>query len=151
MRVVIPRIGIVLGENGGALQKMLLPFRLFAGGLLGSGRQWFPWVHRDDVVNIIRFAIARKELSGPVNVAAPEIVRMKGFCRLLGNTLHRPIWAPVPAPILRLALGEMAMIVLTGQKVLPVKLLENHYTFIFPKLKDALRDILRDRPKKSQG
>jgi uncharacterized protein (TIGR01777 family) len=141
LRVVMLRTGIVLGEDGGALAKMLLPFRMFIGGPIGTGRQWFPWVHRDDVVNIVRFALTNEKLSGPVNVAAPEIATMKQFCSALGNAIHRPSWAPVPSIVLKIALGEMSEMVLTGQRVVPVKLLSAGYNFLFPKLDRALSDI----------
>ncbi|HUL44341.1 MAG TPA: TIGR01777 family oxidoreductase [Bacteroidota bacterium] len=145
IRVVIPRIGIVLGKTGGALPRMLLAFRLFAGGPLGSGRQWFPWVHHDDLAEAISFAVTNEHLEGPVNVAAPGIVRMKEFCGVLGRVLHRPSWAPVPALILRLGLGEMSSIVLTGQRVIPGKLLETHFAFRYPQLGSALENILQAR------
>jgi uncharacterized protein (TIGR01777 family) len=143
VRAVIPRIGIVLGEGGGALDRMLLPYRLFLGGPLGSGSQWFPWVHRDDVVESIRFAIKQENLRGPFNVAAPEPHTMAGFCLTLGRVLHRPSWLPVPSLALRLLLGEMAVVVLGGQKVVPARLLSLGYQFRFGRLQDALGDILR--------
>lgn len=142
-RVVILRCGVVLGSGGGALQKMLLPFKLFVGGSLGTGSQWFPWVHRDDLVNIILFVIGRTDAHGPVNVVAPETVTMKTFCTALGKALHRPSWAPVPGLVLRVALGEMAGMVLTGQRVVPAKLRQLGFTFRFPTLATALIDILR--------
>jgi hypothetical protein len=142
-RIVILRCGVVLGKGGGALRKLVLPFRLFVGGPLGSGRQWFPWIHRDDLVSIILFVIARKDARGPFNVVAPESVTMKTFCAVLGKVLHRPSWAPVPGPALRVALGEMAGMVLTGRQAVPAKLQELGYTFRFPALVPALTDILR--------
>ena len=142
-RIVLLRTGVVLGKGGGALQKMLLPFRLFVGGSLGTGRQWFPWVHRDDLVNVILFVIDRTDVRGPVNVVAPETVTMKAFCTALGRALRRPSWAPVPGPLLRVALGEMAGMVLTGQQVVPAKLRQLGYSFRFPALAPALTDILR--------
>ncbi len=141
VRVVLLRMGVVVGEGGGALEKMALPFRMFVGGPVGSGKQWFPWVHRDDVVNIVLFALENSRLSGPVNVAAPESVTMRQFCDALGKAMHRPSWAPVPSFVLRLALGEMAEMLLTGQRVVPSKLRLNGYSFRFPKLDGALADI----------
>jgi uncharacterized protein (TIGR01777 family) len=137
-RLVILRTGVVVGEKGGALQKMLLPFRLFAGGPIGSGRQWFPWVHRDDVAGVILFALGNGAVSGPVNLVAPECVDMNGFCAALGRALSRPSWLPVPAFALRAALGEMSDMILTGQRVVPSKLIALGYTFRYPALGPAL-------------
>ena len=143
VRVVTPRIGVVLGHDGGALKKMLVPFSMFVGGPLGSGKQWFPWVHRDDVVGVFRFALSEHKLSGPVNVAAPEYVTMKQFCSTLGNAMHRPCWAKVPSVVLRAMLGEMSTIVLTGQKVISQKLLQMNYQFKYPKLIPALQAVIQ--------
>lgn len=140
-RVVLLRNGVVLGEKGGALEKIALPFKLFAGGPIGSGAQWFPWVHRDDVVGIVMFALQNPLVSGPINVAAPESVTMRTFCAAVGKALHRPSWAPVPAPVLRLALGEMADMLLTGQRVIPARLTGLGYRFKFPGLALALTDV----------
>jgi uncharacterized protein (TIGR01777 family) len=143
-RVVMIRTGVVLGEAGGALERMTLPFKLFAGGPIGSGAQWFPWIHRDDVVNIIMFALQNSNVSGPINLTAPESVTMRTFCEALGKAMHRPSWAPVPAPVLRLALGEMAGMILTGQRVVPAKLKELGYEFKFPRLAMALADVIAE-------
>jgi len=142
VRVARLRFGIVLDKEGGALKKLLLPFRLFAGGWLGSGRQWFPWVHRDDVIGMIVFALENGAVSGPVNVAAPEPVTNKEFCRALGKVLNRPCWAPVPGFVLQVALGELSRMVLTGQRVVPRKALDAGYTFQYPSLSGALEAIL---------
>lgn len=141
VRVVRLRLGVVLAKDGGALQRMMLPFKLFVGGTIGSGRQWLPWVHRHDVLNIILFALENSKLSGPVNVVAPEPVTMKQFCKALGKAMHRPSWAPVPAFALRLLLGEMADMVLTGQRAIPSRLQEAGYKFLYPKLDEALAAI----------
>lgn len=138
IRLVIARIGVVIGEGGGALDRMLLPFRLFIGGPLGSGRQWFPWVHVDDVVGAMLFMLGHSTLAGPVNVVAPEPVTMAGFSEQLGRVLHRPSWLPVPAFVLRALLGEMAILILGGRPVVPLKLLESGYGFIRPRLDAAL-------------
>ena len=143
VRVITLRTGVVLGDDGGALAKMLLPFRLFFGGPIGSGTQWFSWIHRDDVVGAVLFAMTHKDLSGPVNVTAPEPVTMKEFCSALGRALHRPSWAPVPAVMMKFLLGEMSEIILTGQRVIPSRLLENSYRFRFPRLHEALEDVVR--------
>lgn len=142
LRVVRLRMGVVLGEGGGALQKMILPFNIFMGGPLGSGKQWFPWVHRDDVVGVILYALENAHLHGPLNVTAPEPVTMKQFCQRLGQVMHRPSWASVPAFVLRLFLGEMSEMLLTGQKAVPKKLKEAGYSFKYPKLAEALKSIL---------
>lgn len=142
VRVVVLRIGVVLGKGGGALQRMVPPFKLFVGGHLGSGKQWFPWIHRDDLLSIVEFAI-KHELSGPANAVAPESVTMKSFCRTIGTVLHRPSWAPVPSFALKLLLGEMANMLLTGQKAIPEKLSSAGFAFRFPRLEDALRDVLK--------
>jgi uncharacterized protein len=141
VRVALLRIGVVLGEGGGALEKMALQFKMFAGGTVGSGNQWFPWVHRDDIVNMILFALENPGASGPINATAPESVTMRQFCAALGMAMHRPSWAPVPGFVLKIALGEMAGMLLTGQRVVPSKLTSLGYAFRFPKLDGALGDI----------
>ena len=122
VRVIRLRFGVVLEASGGALRKMMVPFRLFLGGSLGSGRQWFPWVHREDAIGAIFFSLQNSNISGPVNVTAPELVTMREFARALGKAMHRPSWARVPAFVLRTILGEMAETVLTGQCVVSRKL-----------------------------
>lgn len=143
VRTVMLRTAVVLGDGGGALKKMLIPFRLFVGGALGSGRQWFPWIHRDDLVGVIMFVLRNKSVSGPVNAVAPESVTMKEFCSTLGHVMHRPSWAPVPSFVLKVALGEMSAMVLTGQRAVPKALERHEYAFKFPNLSSALSDILR--------
>ncbi len=140
VRVVLLRFGVVLGKEGGALRKMTSPFKLYAGGWLGTGKQWLPWVHLDDVSNIVSYVIKEK-ITGPVNVAAPDPATMKQFCDALGRAMHRPSWAPVPGFVLKLALGEMADMVLTGQRIVSAKLLHNGYSFQYPTLDGALADI----------
>jgi uncharacterized protein len=142
IRVVILRTGVVLGRNGGALERMLLPFRLYAGGPIGSGKQWFPWVHRDDVEGVILFAMRNTALAGPVNVVAPGCVDMKSFCAALGIALSRPSWLPVPSFPLRAALGEMSGMILTGQRAVPSKLLSLGYEFRHPALGPALASVV---------
>ena len=142
VRVVILRTGVVIGEKGGALERMILPFRLYAGGPLGTGNQWFPWVHREDIAGVILFALGSKSLAGPVNVVAPESVDMRTFCAALGVALSRPSWFPVPAIALRAALGEMADMILTGQRVVPSKLLGLGYEFRYPALAAALASVV---------
>ena len=144
VRVVLLRTGIVLDKNEGALHKLLLPFRMFIGGPLGNGRQWFPWIHVQDEVNAILFALAHEQIKGPVNIAGPQSIRMSEFCNTFGSVLHRPSWLPVPKFALRLMLGEMAEpLLFQGQKIIPKKLLEAGFKFRYPNLADALQDILR--------
>lgn len=140
VRLVILRLGIVLG-NGGALAKMLPPFKLFAGGPVGSGQQWFSWVHRDDLVNLIIEALTRPDLEGVLNATAPNPVRMSEFCQTLGEVLNRPSWLPVPGFALEALLGEGAMVVLEGQQVLPKRTTSYSFEYQYPTVKQALAEI----------
>lgn len=150
VRVVYIRIGVVLELGGGALEKMIPPFKMFAGGPLGSGKQWFPWIHRDDMIGIILYTLENSSVHGPVNAAAPDCVRMKRFCAALGKAMHRPSWAPVPAFALRFMLGEMAEMLLGGQKVIPEKITKAGYSFKYPDVDFALKAIMT-QPKRKQG
>ncbi len=142
VRVVLLRSGIVLAKDGGALQRMLLPFRLCVGGPIGSGRQWFPWIHIDDEISAMVYALENSRIVGPVNLAAPDSITMKQFCTALGKAMHRPSWAPVPSFVLKIVLGEMAeALVLGGQKVIPKKLKEGGFRFRYTKVGDALSAI----------
>jgi uncharacterized protein (TIGR01777 family) len=142
VRVVRMRIGLVLGPGGGALSKMVPPFRWCLGGPLGTGRQWLSWIHRDDVIGLIEWALTTPLIRGAVNVTAPEPVTMHVFCRALGEVLHRPSWAPVPAVVLRVVMGEMAEVVLTGQRVIPHVALQRNYPFVHATLPSALHACL---------
>ncbi|MHB8841813.1 MAG: TIGR01777 family oxidoreductase [Candidatus Aquicultor sp.] len=141
VRVVMVRIGVVL-ENGGVLARMITPFKLYIGGPVGSGRQWFSWVHRDDLVGIIIAAIENDRLRGPVNATAPTPITMKEFSKQLGRALSRPSWLPLPGFILKIALGEMSDMLLTGQRVLPCKALGAGYIFKYETAEAALSTIL---------
>lgn len=143
IRLILLRTGIVLEKDGGALQKLLLPFGLFVGGPLGPGRQWMPWIHRDDVVRIIQFALESDSLSGPVNLVAPHPVTMNAFAATLGRVLHRPSWARVPGFVLEALLGEMSLLVLGGQRAIPQKLVNAGFQFKFETLEPALSAILK--------
>lgn len=143
LRVVLLRTGVVLEREGGALAKMEFPFRIFAGGPLGSGRQWFPWIHRDDLAGLILFAIENEKISGPLNGTAPEPATMAEFCKALGRVMHRPSWAPVPAFALQILLGEMSQMLLEGQKAVPAKALQAGYRFRYPELDSALQALYR--------
>jgi hypothetical protein len=140
IRLAILRTGIVLGPDGGALAQMLAPFQFFLGGPIGSGKQWVSWIHRDDWVSLACFLL--QQGSGVFNATAPNPVQMEEFCRTLGQVLARPSWLPVPAPALELLLGEAAQVVLTGQKVIPQAALQLGFTFQYPHLKEALRQLL---------
>lgn len=140
MRVVTLRTGVVLGKGGGALAKMLLPFKLGAGGPIGSGKQWMSWIHLDDEVGLVLHALDRPELTGPLNATAPTAARNVEFVRALGKALRRPAIAPAPAFAMKLAFGEMASVVLLGgQKVLPAKAQASGYRFRHPELLEAMR------------
>ena len=141
-RVVTLRTGMVLEQDGGALPKMVLPFRLFAGGPIMPGTQWVSWIHRRDHIGVIQWALATSSVSGPVNAVAPGAVTMETFCDALGRVLHRPSWLPVPGFALKAALGELGTLMTTGQRVGPVKALAGGYTFQYPTLEPALRAIL---------
>jgi len=142
VRLVRLRIGVVLGPGGGALSKMLLPFRLGLGGPLGSGRQWFSWIHRDDLTRLVAFCLENPEAAGAVNGTAPNPVTNAELSRALGKVLHRPAFLPAPAFALRLALGEMSAMLLTGQRVLPEVALRLGFSFDYPDIEAALRQIL---------
>jgi uncharacterized protein len=141
-RVVILRLGIVLGENGGALGKMLAPFSAFVGGPIGSGKQWFSWIHRDDVVKLIIAALNDSQMQGVYNATAPNPVTMSEFAETLGTVMNRPSWLPVPNFALEALLGEGAIVVLQGQQVVPTQALASGFDFDYPLLKPALAAIL---------
>lgn len=143
MRVVTVRTGIVLGRGGGALARMLPPFRLGVGGRLGSGRQWMSWIHIEDLVGIYLHAVATEGLSGPVNGVAPSPVTNREFTKSLGTAVGRPAVFPAPAVALRLALGELAGVLLGSQRVLPKAAERTGYLFRHPELAGALKDILQ--------
>jgi uncharacterized protein len=144
IRVVLARFGIILARNGGALPAMLLPFRFFVGGKIGSGQQWMSWISLEDVIEILRLALESGPVRGPVNVISPQPVRNAEFTKTLATTMHRPAFFPAPAFALRLALGEMAdALLLSSQRVLPQKLQQLGYSFAHPDLNSALAAILR--------
>lgn len=143
VRLVIVRTGIVLGI-GGAIAKMLLPFRLFAGGPIGSGRQWFSWIHRDDLVNLILKALTDSSVSGVLNATAPNPVRMAEFSQTMGQVMGRPSWLPVPAFALEAMLGDAAQVVLEGQRVVPTRTQATGFEFQYPLVKPALEEVLKD-------
>ena len=142
VRRVVIRTGVVLSAQGGALPRMTLPFRLFAGGPLGSGRQYFPWIHIDDEVAAIRFLLEDEQASGPYNLAAPNPPTNKEFVRHLGEVMGRPSLMPTPSLALRTLFGEMSTVLLDGQRAVPLRLQEAGYQFTFPDPVAALRDLL---------
>lgn len=141
VRLVILRLGIVLG-NGGAIAKMIPAFRLFAGGPIGSGQQWFSWIHREDVVRLIMTSLQNSGLQGVYNATAPNPLRMAGFCEILGQTMARPSWLPVPKFALEALLGDGAVVVLEGQRVVPQALASIGFEFQYPQAQGAIEEVL---------
>ena len=141
VRVVNPRIGVVLGRGGGALPKMALPFRFGVGGRLGDGRQWTSWIHLDDLTALVEFSIATTAVRGAVNAVAPNPMTNADFTRELAAVLHRPAIFSVPAVVLRLLLGEMSQVVLASQRVIPEAALRAGFQFRFTEVGEALRQI----------
>jgi hypothetical protein len=141
VRVILTRFGIVLGEKEGALSLMARLFKLFVGGPLGSGKQWFSWIHLGDLTEAIAFLIDNPEISGPVNLCAPNPVRNKVLAETLGNALHRPSFFRAPAFMVRLVLGEFGTVILKGQRVIPRALIDHGFIFGYPELSEALREI----------
>lgn len=140
-RVVILRTGIVLGL-GGALGKMLTPFKMFFGGPLGTGRQWFSWIHLNDLVDLIIQALTDSHMQGVYNATAPNPLRMAEFCQQVGEVLKRPSWLPVPEFALEALLGDAAIVVIEGQQVIPKRTQESGFTYQYSTIKPALQDIL---------
>lgn len=145
VRLALIRIGVVLGKDGGALAKMIPLFMVFAGGPLGSGKQWFSWIHLDDIVNLIYEALSNPSYKGVINGTAPNPVRFAEMCENLGNVLGRPSWLPVPDFALKAVLGEGASVVLDGQNVLPVRAKELGFSFKYSYVRDALQSIISEK------
>lgn len=141
-RIVIMRLGIVLGEKGGALSQMIPLFRKYVGGPLGSGHQWFSWVHIQDLCEAIVFLIKHAEISGPVNICTPNPVTNKDLAKALGKALNRPSIIPTPGFLVKWVLGEMASIILKGQKVTPKRLQESGFVFQYREIEQALTNLL---------
>jgi uncharacterized protein (TIGR01777 family) len=141
-RVVLARFGIVLGEKGGALGQMIPLFRKYLGGPLGSGKQWFSWIHIEDLTRAVLFILDHPEISGPVNFTAPNPVRNRDLAEALGKAMGRPSFLPAPGFMLRLVLGEFGSILLKGQRVIPQKLLQSGFQFQYPEIDQALAQII---------
>ncbi|HHW35728.1 MAG TPA: TIGR01777 family protein [Bacillales bacterium] len=141
-RLVKLRLGVVLGTDGGALPKMLLPYKLFVGGKIGSGKQWLSWIHIEDLVRLIEFCIINEKIKGSMNATAPTPVTNNEFGHAIASIMERPHFFTVPSLILRVMLGEMSQMVLNGQKVLPNKAIDSRFTFTYPTIDVALRDLL---------
>ncbi|MFN0059290.1 MAG: TIGR01777 family oxidoreductase [Planctomycetota bacterium] len=142
VRVVCLRSGVVLDPSGGALKRMMLPFRLGVGGVLGPGDQWFPWIAREDLVRIVECCLASPTIAGPVNAVAPELIQNRTFVRELGRALHRPALVWTPAPLLRIALGEFANELLASQRAVPKRLTAHGFKFERPALASTLTELL---------
>ncbi|MEW6508708.1 MAG: TIGR01777 family oxidoreductase [Bacteroidota bacterium] len=143
IRKVSVRLGIVLDKNEGALKRMILPYKLFIGGPLGSGKQWFPWISIEDAAGIFKFAMDNQNISGAFNAVSPGVINMKEFSKSLGDVLQRPSLFRVPAYILKLVLGEAADALIFGVRASSKKLMENGYKFEYSSIKPALKSILK--------
>lgn len=141
VRVALLRTGIVLDKDKGALAKMVTPFKFFMGGPLGSGTQWFPWIHIEDEVGLILFATEHPDARGPLNATAPNPVTMEEFCKALGKVLNRPSWASVPPSVLTLLLGELADMIIGGQRAVPVAAQKLGYKFKYVNVVEALQSL----------
>ena len=144
IRRPVLRTGVVLSTEGGAFPKMMLPFKFFAGGPIGSGKQWLPWIHLEDEVRAIQFLLNHESATGPFNLAAPTPVTNKEFGKTLGKVMERPALAPAPAFVMKTVFGEMSTVLLDGQRAIPNRLEEAGFTFKFPTLEAALRDLLKN-------
>ena len=142
IRTVITRFGIVLGKEGGMLGQLVPVFKSFVGGPVGSGEQWLSWIHQQDLVQAYLFVLEHPDLAGPVNFTSPNPVRNRDFAQALGRALGRPSFMPAPAFMMRLMLGELAEVVLTGQKFLPERLLAAGFQFLYPTIDQALKHLL---------
>ena len=142
-RVAVMRFGVVLGKNGGALAKMIPAFKSFAGGAIGKGDQWFPWIHMDDLISAVMFIIDNQEMRGPVNFCAPNPVRNRDFAKALGKVLGRPSFMRTPSFMIRTLMGEMGKLVMSSQRVIPDTLLKNGFEFQYADIKTALNHLLK--------
>ncbi|MBB6452844.1 hypothetical protein HNQ94_001290 [Salirhabdus euzebyi] len=144
IRTVVGRIGVVLSKDGGALPKMALPYHLFGGGKVASGKQWVSWIHMDDLVQLFHFIIQNEQIEGPVNLTAPNPTQMNELGKAIGKALKRPHWIPVPTIMLRLIFGQMSEFLTEGQRVIPHKVENLGFTFTHKNVKDALQNIYNE-------
>ena len=142
VRVAIMRFGVILGKNGGAMSKLIPPFKMFVGGPLGDGNQWFPWLHLDDLMAAIEFVLDHQEVSGPLNFCGPDPVRNRELAQALGDALGRPSFMPAPAFMIRLVTGEFGDVFLGSQRTLPAKLLNHGFSFKYPEIRGAIEAIV---------
>jgi len=142
VRVIISRFGVVLGKNGGALAKMLPAYRMFAGGPLGKGLHWFPWIHMADLLSAIEFVMVHEEIEGPLNFCSPNPVRNGEFSRTLARELGKPAFMRTPAFLLKLIAGELGGVLLSSQRAVPTRLLSQGFQFKYPDVSDAIRASL---------
>lgn len=143
-RVVLARLGVVLGKGGGAMAQMIPAFKSFLGGPIGNGRQWFPWIHLEDLSAAMLFLLERPEISGPVNLCAPDPVTNRDFAGALGRALKRPAVMPAPAFMVRMALGEFADVLLGSQRAVPKKLQQHHFGFRYPDIQSAVNAVVHN-------
>lgn len=142
VRVAAMRFGVVLGRDGGALEKMIPPIRFFVGGPIGNGRQWFPWIHIEDLISAIIFVLENKDINGPLNFTAPESTRNIELVKTIAGILHRPAFMPAPSFMIRLILGEFGSSILASQRVIPDKLLKYGFKFKYPDIRSAVSNII---------
>ncbi|MBM7587101.1 uncharacterized protein (TIGR01777 family) [Bacillus pakistanensis] len=145
VRTVYTRFGIILGKEDGALPRIAIPYKLFAGGTIGSGEQWASWIHLKDTVRAIRFTLETNDIQGPVNITAPSPVTMKELGQILAKVINRPHWFPTPSFVIKAVLGEMSTLVLEGQKVIPSVLMDHGFSFMYPSLEKALVNIYKNQ------
>ena len=137
------RFGIVLGKDGGAMKKMVPAFRYFAGGPMGNGRQWFPWIHMDDLLSAVMLVMEKTNIKGPVNFCSPQPVRNRDLAKTLGRILHRPSFMPAPGFMIRLILGELGSSLLCSQHSVPRVLLKHGFIFEYPDIRDAIQNLVQ--------
>jgi len=142
LRVIVMRFGVILGKDGGALAKMIPAFKFFVGGSMGSGKQWFPWMHLADLMAAVEFILANDQLNGPVNFCAPNQIRYRDLAKTLAQALKRPAVMPAPAFLIRLAMGEFGDVFLASQRTVPQKLLSHGFSFQYPHINDAIQAIV---------
>lgn len=141
---IVVRLGVVLSEKGGALPRLILPFKLFLGGPIGNGEQWYSWIHIDDVCSAINYLSEHAQAQGVFNLTAPKPVKNKFFAKTIGEIMSRPAFFPVPGFLMKIFLGEVSTVVLNGQRVIPKRLRQLNYSFQYPELEGALRDLISD-------